>query len=739
MLYSDSILDPLFIAPKTSPLFPRRLKLISTLLLGVPADRMTDLLSIVFSHVKYPYPTPIFQYHMFIKRITLHNCGSLYEGEFYQPHRQPPQKFRDYVDQHGLMDRYYAEAPLARLTDESYPSILTITIMNELRKDLTWALCTNMERISFISIAISDIGRYLTLINQFKALTAVNFILERHLHDEHVNLDELTSMEQTILAQQLNERTRHLEQMIVFVKEHQRIHPGVLLKAACFQVHPHYQQCSEEYEEQLSLLLPPLHNPRVLNDENWIRFATNIKGTNLSRVELINRSKETGKFSLSRLHELSPFLHRCQSLKCIFLSYEKEDIFQWAVEERRKHDADVRAGNTPLQPLAPLAHVFLGYKHSSNGRLINSVGYAFGDTIEILNIHNFSEENTVTLPSMEKCSIGFIPESLSSCWNLPRLSNMFIHLDNNFLCIHPKLLTQCQNLTSVMLEDRRQTYVSNDIISYFPAELPHLETLLLVGTPALSFHPDTLHTTPRLTSMFLSMEQLRNSWYIPPLDELNGSNPGQSSTTDGNIVSTPIAKQNLWTWDWNLPNLTELDLEAEFAFKFQFKMLQGTPKLEKLRVTINSISWEHSGKIDSNDFLHHAKDSDEKYIQGNDNNNSSLFIEREFISVSALESLSLNGSWTMGHRTLMTLCEKVAPNLRTMSLLGCNGFSLDDLVSVTSKHMVYLETVSVSHGELTSEQVLNLGLIRTCPEENIFHLKQLPENRNENITYYVYG
>lgn len=43
--------------------------------------------------------------------------------------------------------------------------------------------------------------------------------------------------------------------------------------------------------------------------------------------------------------------------------------------------------------------------------------------------------------------------------------------------------------------DRRKVYSAYDIEQWRSAELKHLESLVLMGTPVISFYPDTFSTT----------------------------------------------------------------------------------------------------------------------------------------------------------------------------------------------------------------------------------------------------
>ncbi|KAF9531558.1 hypothetical protein EC957_002695, partial [Mortierella hygrophila] len=102
------------------------------------------------------------------------------------------------------------------------------------------------------------------------------------------------------------------------------------------------------------------------------------KETNLSAVKYIMPPQgQLGALSLPRLLEKSPFLHRCRSLNSIELKSFTDDVIQWAVDERRQHDADIAAGRTPQRPLVPLRRAKINNERPTDGRLINDIGYSF--------------------------------------------------------------------------------------------------------------------------------------------------------------------------------------------------------------------------------------------------------------------------------------------------------------------------------------------------------------------------
>ena len=197
--------------------------------------------------------------------------------------------------------------------------------------------------------------------------------------------------ELTVLNQQRDEHIQHLDQMVLFVQELRQRHRNVLLTATCYGLYLfNNEKCPDEYEEQLTRFLPPLLDPQALNDNNWSQFATKVEETNLSAVKSIKPPQSQPEaLSLSRLLEQSPFLHRCRSLKRIWLTSFTDDIFQWAVDERRQHDADIAAGRPPQRPLVSLQVIDTSDNRPTDGRLINDIGYGFGATLEVFDLQYY--------------------------------------------------------------------------------------------------------------------------------------------------------------------------------------------------------------------------------------------------------------------------------------------------------------------------------------------------------------
>lgn len=145
------------------------------------------------------------------------------------------------------------------------------------------------------------------------------------------------------------------------------------------------------------------------------------------------------------------------------------------------------------------------------------------------------------------------------------------------LIVEPFLTNHCPSLKSLTLTDWLRDYDLREIQPVQPAFAPFLKQLHLAGTPALSFHPDTLHSTKELTTLVLGSPSAIDRVFAPSVHTYSQEDPFTTEEEEVTKISRPK-----WTWDWHLPNLVTLHLSIEFSLPFQFCMLQGTPHLQEM-------------------------------------------------------------------------------------------------------------------------------------------------------------
>lgn len=95
--------------------------------------------------------------------------------------------------------------------------------------------------------------------------------------------------------------------------------------------------------------------------------------------------------------------------------------------------------------------------------------------------------------------------------------------------------------------------------------------------------------------------------FIPPVAELSSyhdldaEGDGPPKTASSILIARPR-----WVWIWYLPRLKHLALTSEFAYRFEFKMLQGCPALEYLRLHMRTTDRHHARVISEKDLYLHG-------------------------------------------------------------------------------------------------------------------------------------
>ncbi|KAG0202348.1 hypothetical protein BGX33_009763 [Mortierella sp. NVP41] len=681
--------------------FAPHLMLVRVLLLSVPENHVTELLRVAYLQDEAGPVEQLatwkiaFSYYSYVTNIDFESHSLAYNGGFgidYLHAGLPA-----YLERAGHASRYLRE----NIAFHPSPNCtIAYGAAEDLRRDLTWALCANAERIRTLVISLADVARYLPLVPRFKVLSDVTFRMDSDLPTG--GTQEWPQEKQDALSLRRTERIQRLEEMISFVQEHRRLHPNVLTRGLCKRKDTPFsgEECPQEYQHRLLQALPPLINPRVLDRNNWTHFAAKAQDTDLSFVKSIDSFNPTAAERASgRIDIIIPLLHRCRALESIKAASLGDDTFQWAVDERRQHNLEIAAGRTPQRPLVPLRSYAAGYQYPSSGHQINDVLFAFNDTLEVVSVHGFRSQDSDDTDTPE-LSIG----DDDSNWDHSKLLALNINTNISLLRIHPNFLSRCPHSTHVFLTDARREYSLAEIAYWRPAELPRLTHLVLRGTPAISFHPDTLKSTKELVTLNLNVgPYLEDVCLIPPPEDIDDDEHGEPNEgePDSNTPSTLSPRRPIWTWDWDLPKLVTLKLDSEFAYRFQFKMLDRTPSLAIFSVILRSASIAHRRTIGVADL----------FKPGSVHPQSSSFTttDTEYIHLPALTEFSLCGTWTLDGQVLMSLFSRVAPKIERLTMYGCVGFRLPEWVGSTSSHLHRLQHASVRMN-VDSETVSSAGL-----------------------------
>ncbi|KAK3824166.1 MAG: hypothetical protein JOS17DRAFT_752129 [Linnemannia elongata] len=724
-------------------------------------------------------------------------------------------EFQAFLHRTGRADRYRVQAPILRFVvgpGDEY-RFFAQSAEREIRRDLAWALCdSNAERIQTLHLPISDISRYLTLVPRLKVLASVVFQIDKNLALP-CYWEGATREEEESLARLKEDRVKHLEEMVWFVQELQRHHPNVIQTVRCANDRVYEDHCPIEYQVRLFQSLPPLVSPRTLNLDNWIQFSARVSETDVSLVKniaLIGAPVRT--YDLDRLMQQEAILQRCRSLEQIALPTSREDIFKWAVQERKDfedatavaHGARAVVASQQRLPLVPLQDYRVEFNRSSSGRQASDVLYAFGNTLRTINIsfrtywmpghapagsdallsdfklggffdNNCDHDDDVSSGSNSNSRRAI---TLSPWLHLPRLEVINIITRESFLKLHPSLVARSPNLKDISLEDRRSRYSFSDVAYWEPGQCPDMVRISLTGTPAISFHPDTLKSTPKLWLLELMMPFTDGYSYIPDPEDFEhydeedalGDEYDNTSTLSSSypLVPTFQRRQPIWTWDWDLPHLTHLSLTSEFAYRFEFRMLNGTPSLAVLTINFNSETGRHDRTIGMEDLikprfkhpllrqfidrdrqLHRMRERLITYLpqheercifqqQQEDADHSGderLWREEfEFIHVPCLKNLLLRGLWKIDYRALKALFSKVCPNLTDLNLPHAYGFTVPEWIKSTSECLHGLRAASVSI-PFSAKQLKIAGLVSANESKEawdygmLFKLAEVPVGR----------
>ncbi|KAG0202347.1 hypothetical protein BGX33_009762 [Mortierella sp. NVP41] len=402
--------------------------------------------------------------------------------------------FMAFAERTGLKHRYLDEEPFSRFIRFQYEVVIAV------------AANLGHPPLGYL--------RYMAVIDRFKVLSDVVFQLDRTLMRGLQPWEELNTDELELLSRHQEERTRHLEEMIVFVQEHRRQHPSVLRKARCANDRVAREPCPDEYQLRLLQILPPLFKPQYLDHRSWAQFVASVASTDLTFVEFVDHGTEVGATIL-----------------------DDNDDDGSANAEQEEDDSE---------------------------------------------------------------------ESLSS--------------------------------------------------------------------PAAA-------------------------------------------------AAAAALPRPVWTWDWELYNLTHLRLTSEFAYRFQFRMLNGTPSLSYFRVDINSSSRAHERKVGiadlvkpgyqhpaleqflvderqqqqerrrravDNNWFYEEEEEEEEEEEGNTEckgDETEDWQEFEYVYVPVLKTFSLIGRWTLDYRTLQVLFGRVAPKIDCLCMTACTGFTVSEWVRSTSRHL----------------------------------------------------
>ncbi|KAK3821613.1 MAG: hypothetical protein J3Q66DRAFT_367301 [Benniella sp.] len=704
-------------------------QLIRTLLWRIhPKDRIPTLLQIAYLspddqvtlQSTAEQPAPIFKYGHFIRKLVLHHDPIIYSFGFPSNPRVV-----DHVTTHQLYDEYVAEGLISSTFNEHNADALENALEMDIHRQLTWALCQEcMERIEQLVIPLTDIERYIDHVDQFESLSTVIFTIKKRIPvtERHIGQEDQEERQRELEV----ERGRLFRAMVRFVERHTSIHRHVLRQVVVPKSCNHLgtnRQSNDDIKLEIFSLLPPLQNPRSINNQNWSELVVQLSDTNLNYVTSIKLVTFAGTISAEKtllLLDNRPLLSRCRALKQLEMTTLGTDMFQWAVLEKQKnveHQQQSIIGRQLCSwqhgyynDLVPLRSVKITHMTPLKPvQELDDLAFAFSDSLEELTVRNKWASGMSAFNHL-----GSTPQVVHGHgWTLPRLRVLDFKVYGSQLSFDTDALQRSGALNSLCLKDRISTYNHRDIRSWPTVHLPHLKNLNLSGSAALFFNLDSLHHSPCLVNLSLGMPSLNRGCYIPSPKEM-GEDPEtqglQDATMDDHGLSETqglsrgyqsIGTKPRFTWDWHLPNLLKLDLKAVFAYKFDFQWLQHLPNLQFLQLNTSSTQEGlHKRSITLKDLPRGHQQQ-----QGED--------DAQVISLPKLEAINLKGHWNIDTKALEVLCLVVAPNLREVDFgASFPGHSVCEWVAL-SRRMLRIEQ-SHSVRPLKFGVLKELGLVSLC-------------------------
>ncbi|KAF9297117.1 hypothetical protein BGZ74_010014, partial [Mortierella antarctica] len=564
--------------------YPRLRAIIRTLLASVPDEECPGIVKAMHDIDPTPaqhWPIDYLSYLKHFQSQTNKSFSLLVDLDWSVPLTP---RLKQYFDDHDLASEYDTRSPThlydfgSQDDDPSGRKVSRNTVGHlsiDIHRELSWTLCCRiLDQIKSIVIPLSDVDRYLDVAHQMISLQSVTFRMDEvaDTHDWHGAEERLDAAVMEKLALAKTKRLEDLESAVEFVQLHTLLFPGTLTHVECpthfANVGMAEQVCPDSFYRRMVGAIKVRNRPTELTDKNWREFTVNVENTDLSQVQIMYVfGRETDWYYPL---QATPFLHLCTTLKVYMMISLGPDSFKWAVKKDAK------------MVLPPLEIVDIQAVKEPFGSELEDLGQGFGKTLKAIKASGYKlPQGTLQLENnVQTISIG-------RGWDMQLLMVLSVRMVSERLVLDPSLLSHCRELRRLDLGDNLRSYDVREIQSYKPCQLPELSELFLLGTPSLAFHPDTLHSTKVLKTLVLGSHSSFNQSFLPSVHRTLDTN--HMDTVDGEPQEEELALvRPQWTWDWQLAHLETLDLSVEFALHFQFRMLQSTPSLKQLYLTILS-------------------------------------------------------------------------------------------------------------------------------------------------------
>ncbi|KAF9585526.1 hypothetical protein BGW38_001961 [Lunasporangiospora selenospora] len=577
------------------------------------------------------------------------------------------------------------------------------------------------EQVVSITIPLWDIYWHLDQVQRFKSLAHVDFI---EFEEEELSLLARTSYnklcEASSLAQNNLLSPDPISEMELFIVKHVKALPGILKSITCFASKPGGIVDREHPDLGLVKImkrLPPLNNPRHLDEFSFNHLLAHADKTNLEYVESIAIDLDLGWDIYDLAKNLDPFLEKCRNLKRLSWVNPVPGIFSWAFEERsRKNDAEKKerqdndeigsvnqssstedSNHRPrqLHRLVPLESIELrsvsirGHiTESENCELITDLMYCFGHSLKDLSIRIGRYEIGPSIFGLYRTNEMFdnpddgikpgIYMGCDSSTPLPYFQRLELFApDQVCLWLNSEFLNHSPVVSVVVLnpveQDLGRTIDGTDGDKIAPLQLPELKNLVLKGPPSATFHLNTFESTKQLKTIKLAS--------LPGLKALKPNTRPSNRTA---YVHLKMLKEV--SWSWHLPQLSTLSLQYSFAHNFKFKMLDSCPSLEELKLVVKYNRTLDVSELYSSGYTDSVTEIEEE--------KTSARGRRKYVQAPRLTRLTMNGPWTISDETWRVLLKNVAPNVGIMSVEGIKGYDLVKWLLLTTE-MNHLESVDL--------------------------------------------
>ncbi|KAF9344748.1 hypothetical protein BGX26_003966, partial [Mortierella sp. AD094] len=784
---------------KTSP--TSVIKLVNLLLRCAKPDTVTDLLKASYNQ-KFEYnrtvghetrvepPSSGINYLRFLQHFYSLESDLPSSFLFQNDYISDKATSTDFLNHLGLQSRYHSQELIFHNLRQS--AYLLKYLATDLRVQLTWAICSStLENIQSLVIPLSDIHRYNAVVHRFKNLVHVTFKLDKLEYSSFFQMNLLETDPQRHADLQ-RERTESLEAMIRFVKSHVTLFPHQLQCANCpdddiWQGNP--QKCPELYQTQLQDHLPSLDKPRVLDKNNWARFLAKVETTDLSQVEIIRAPcSDPNRWFSSLRQKQSTFLQRCRNLKELEMISLGSETFTWATSEsynlfnwnfmKNGHrllwadpsDYPDPPPIQPLYPLIPLEHLRLWSYWAPIISEINDILLAFTDTIVTIFIRDAYHIPSNASLIEDESSLITIGSCIHPDSYFLKLREVIIILPRQEVVFPADIFEAFRKLEYLKIEDGLSMYSCDPTLlnpnnlgwSKLYIDALAFRSIKLQGRSALCFHPECFHHTPDLRVLHLGIKMTDGQSYIPRVKDIlhyeYDSKDQEAldrkaecdyyfdhiSMDDSVEYEGPVLMRPYWSWDWNLPNLQTLQMTGEFAWRFKFKMLVGSPNLENLILNMATIgdsdmvnepedrqdrdqnetqqdqpTFEHQRNIQARDFL--------LPTDSHGGRNSDIYLQTP-----KLKSLYIRGRWFLSDETLQVMLLSVMPNLQTLTESQCLGFTIGAWVRITGQ-LTSLETAS-STRIVKEDRLAEVGLAKHTQDlDRASRFRVVEENINGGV------